>query len=127
MGKILYFWSLLLIVFLVGGSYIFPQDTIMWFASVSDGYNMARIGFGLLLLTLLVTTPPRHLIIRLALASTAVGLGAWTLSEISAYHMLLLDSVLYIELSLVFAVAALEYTPDAQQVVQLRSHTLVRR
>jgi hypothetical protein len=119
MSKFLYFCSLLATLFLLAGSYLFPNDVIMWFASTVETENIVRGLVACLLVLLMFTLPPRRWYFRVALGLVAVGLGAWTGYGFQAGSLEVLDLLLYAQLSVVFCLAALElnYEQDMQPVV----------
>ncbi len=74
MGKLLVFLSFISLVFLQIGSYLFPGDPVMWLAGNSQAYEVARLALLPVLAALLVTNPPRHLVMRYFVGLLAVTL-----------------------------------------------------
>lgn len=113
MNRFLYFCSIVFLLFFVAGSYLFPSDMIMWFASTADIDNGIRGGLVLVLFLLMLIPPPRSITFRILLGAVSVALAGWTVSTFYADQLRVLDALAYTLLSVVFGLAALEITYDS--------------
>ncbi len=112
MNRFLYFCSILVLLFFVAGSYFFPNDMLMWFASTAGADNLVRISLSVVLVMLMVIPPPRSIVFRILLGAVAVALAGWTVSTFYSEQLRVLDALAYALLSVVFGLAALEITYD---------------
>ncbi len=113
MNRFLYFCSILFLLFFVAGSYLFPSDMMMWFASTADIDNAIRSALVVVLLLLMVVPPPRSILFRVLLGAVSVALVGWTVSTFYADQLRVLDALAYTLLSVVFGLAALEITYES--------------
>lgn len=104
---------LIVITTLLVGAMLFnglyqPDAPLMWLAATTTNYAYMRAGLIVVLLTLLVTNPPRSGYFRIFLAafSAALALSAILLSH--WYAIGLMDAVIFMELSIIFMIEALE-------------------
>lgn len=112
MNRFLYFCSIIVLLFFVAGSYLFPNDMLMWFASTADADNLVRVSLAFVLVLLMVVPPPRSIVFRILLGLVAVCLVGWTASTFYSDQLRVLDALAYALLSVVFGLAALEITYD---------------
>lgn len=115
MNKAIFSCSLVCVLFLIVGTYAFPNNPIMWLAGTTLPYVIFRVIIAIALIAVLVTNPPRKLYMRwlmgliaIALASTGVAIGASDSVQI-------LDMVLFLELGVAFGIEALEFNEDELQ------------
>lgn len=113
MNRFLYFCSIVFLLFFVAGSYLFPNDIIMWFASTTDIDNVIRGGLVFVLFLLMLIPPPRSILFRVLLGVISVALAGWSVSTFYADQLRVLDALAYTLLSVVFGLAALEITYDS--------------
>ncbi|TAH34713.1 hypothetical protein EYC59_02960 [Candidatus Saccharibacteria bacterium] len=113
MNRFLYFCSILVLLFFVAGSYLFPNDMIMWFASIAGIDNVIRGGLIVVLLLLMLMPPPRSIMFRVLLGMVSVALVGWSFVTFYAEQLRVLDAIAYVLLSVVFSLAALEITYDS--------------
>jgi hypothetical protein len=99
--------------FLVIGSWLFPDSSMLWLADTSAGMNAIRILLIALLSGLLFTNPPRKIHFRYVLGGSAALLGLLTLGQTYNNTMQVLDALVYIQAAVLFALAALEQDPLA--------------
>lgn len=92
---------------LVGGLY-FPNAAPMWLASTSEGFAVIRGGILILLGALLWIEPPRPLYLRIVTGATAVALMATVLWMTAVYMLQPIDTVVLVEVAIVFGIEALE-------------------
>lgn len=89
------------------------HDTLLQAFASSDlllqGVRVALIG---LLVGLLLTSPPRSIEFRIVLAAMSIVLGLGALSTLLQYSLPLLDSLVFIEIAIIFAIEAIE-APEA--------------
>lgn len=95
------------ILLLLGGLF-FKDNIIMWMAATSELYSVIRGGLIAVLLSLLLTTPPRSLSFRIFFGILAITTAALTLSLTYTNNMNFLDSLLFMSASILFSLAALE-------------------
>lgn len=112
MKQTVFFGSLLSVIFLLLGTYVFPTDIIMWFASTSWIFTVLRLLMAVVLILVLCTTPPRELYMRLAMGAAAlISLGAGVgIAMSDSLHVL--DIILFIQLGIVLGLEALEFNED---------------
>jgi hypothetical protein len=112
MGKLIFSGSLFSVIFLMVGTYLFPNQPVMWLAGTSLFYTVLRAMMAVTLLAVLFTEPPRKLYIRLImglLGAALVGIGlAMSMSE----TMHILDVLLFLEVGVAFGIEALEFTDE---------------
>lgn len=112
MNRLIFGSSLVCVLFLLIGSYVFPNNIIMWFAGTTINYTIFRIVMTVALITVLCTNPPRSMYMRLfmgGLSLILVGFGLW-LMYTDVIHVL--DMVLFLLLGVTFAIEALEFNED---------------
>lgn len=87
------------------------EAPLMWLASTTAGYAYMRAALIILLLILLVTTPPRSMYFRTFVAgfSSALFIGTILLSH--WYAIGLLDAIVFIEVSIICMIEAVEANP----------------
>lgn len=107
-NKLLIGPTLLIVVGLMVGSAYFAGDPFMWFASTEPMYQYIRLALVLILVSLLITDPPRSLWFRSLLAVCALTIVALTLYGVQIYEINLVDAVVFIEVALIFAIETLE-------------------
>ena len=112
MNKLLFGGALACTIFLIAGTYFFPDDITMSLASTSGWYTAARVGIAVLLVAVIVSAPPRSLALRLAMAGVAAGLGAWGILLTVGETMHLLDVVLFLTLASAFGLESLELNEE---------------
>jgi hypothetical protein len=74
MKRLLFTGSLLCIIFLLIGTFAFPDSMIMELASMSLATTIFRGIMAAVIITVLFTLPPRRMFVRLAMGSAAVSL-----------------------------------------------------
>lgn len=116
MGKFIISLSLISLLLLLAGSLLIPSSPFMWLASTSITYNVIRAILAVILLALLVTVPPRHIVLRTLVGMSAVVTLCWALIAISHSHMLILDGLSLISASLSMGMVALEVGQDVSYV-----------
>lgn len=100
--------TLAFVVALFAGGIYYPDTLIMSFAETGSLFTWLRGIMIVLLLSLLVTNPPRSKALRSILAVWAVVLGWLGLSQMYMYELNPLDAAVFLELSIIFAIEALE-------------------
>jgi hypothetical protein len=127
MGKLLIFLSLLSLIFLEVGSYLFPTDPVMWLATSSHAYESIRLLIMPLLVVLLVTNPPRHLMLRRFVGAVSVVLllavAALTYNNI----MNMLDTLAFAAAGIAMGIVALEINYTVDDVVDLEALRQAKR
>jgi len=127
MGKLLVFLSLVSLVFLEVGSYLFPSDPVMWLATSSHAFETLRLLIMPILVTLLITNPPRHLTLRYFVGGvSAVLLVAVTLLTYSNV-MNMLDSLAFAAAGIAMGIVSLEINYTVEDVVDLEALRQAKR
>lgn len=108
MTKLLLAGSMITLVALNIASFVIPQDSIFWFASVAPIYQILRGALAVILFILLVTKPPRHILIRLVSFTIAVATAAWTYDQYVHYAIPILDAVLLSAVAIAILIVSLE-------------------
>lgn len=85
---------------------------LMWLASTSLNYAYMRVALIIVLVTLLLTSPPRSAYFRLFLIGFSSALFISTIALSYWYAIGLLDAIVFIEVSIIFMIEALEATPE---------------
>lgn len=121
MGKLLVVLALISLAFLQVGSYVFPSDPIMWLAASSASYTVVRLALMGFLVLLLVTNPPRHIVLR----SVAEGLAIVLLLTVAylTYNngMSALDTLAFGAAGVAMGIVALEINYVVEDVVDLEA------
>lgn len=112
MDKTIFGGSLACVLFLIAGTFLFPTSPIMWLAGTSVAYTIFRVIMAGMLLTVLFTTPPRKLFVRLTMGILSMVLVGWGLELMFQGSYKLLDMILFVELGIAFGLAALEVTDE---------------
>lgn len=122
MNKAIFGSALLCTVFLIIGTYAFPTDLIMWFASTSVVFTIFRVVMAGMLLAVLATNPPRHIYMRIAMGSMSLALTCLGLGMFFTDSLHILDVVLFMVLAAAFGLEALEFNEVEleEKVVALR-------
>jgi hypothetical protein len=112
MKRLLFTGSLLCIIFLLIGTFAFPDSMIMELASMSLATTIFRGIMAAVIITVLFTLPPRRMFVRLAMGSAAVSLLVSGLILCFSNSMHLLDVLLFLELGCSLGIEALELNDD---------------
>lgn len=95
----------------MAGSVWFPGDASMWLASSSQPMNVARGVLIILMAGLLLTNPPRRREFRAVLGVVSLGFAAWGINWLFSGTVALIDTLVFLEGSIAFALAAIEAEP----------------
>jgi hypothetical protein len=114
MGRLIMLMSLVAIVILSLGTMWMPQYPAFWLATSTAAVDNVRQVLGLFLVLHLITSPPRHLWLRVVSGTIAGLIGIWTIQQTWNYHLQLLDSLSFLAASLSIVIAALERKPLLQ-------------
>jgi len=112
MNRTIFGGSLASVIFLIAGTYLFSNSPIMWLASTSLGYTIFRCLVAVALVVVLVTNPPRRLIVRALMGTLAAVMAGWGIALILGDSMHLLDIILFLELGFAFGLEALELNEE---------------
>lgn len=88
-----------------------PDAPLMWLAATTANYAYMRLALIVVLVMLLMTSPPRSQYFRIFLAGFASALFAGTVLLASWYAIGLLDAIVFIEVSIILMIEALEANP----------------
>ncbi|MDB5168342.1 MAG: hypothetical protein JWO55_600 [Candidatus Saccharibacteria bacterium] len=117
--------TLLVCAMLFSGLYQ-PDTPLMWLASTSIYYAYMRAALIVVLVTLLVTSPPRSGYFRLFLAAFASALAISAIHLSYWYAISLLDAVIFIEVAIIFMIESLEASADDVKKISF-SYTLAKK
>ena len=102
-------------VLLVGAMFfdgLYQKDApLMWLAATTVNYAYMRAALIAVLVMLLVTTPPRSINFRIFLAAFSSALFIGTILLSYGYAIALLDAVVFIQVSIICMIEALEVNP----------------
>lgn len=109
MNKLILFLSFLALGFLTVLGSINPDNAAVWLSSQSQNMDYFRIGVMAILASLLVTTPPRQVVLRMV-----VGVSSVAIIVLSAYQTYqnvfqLFDGLALLAAGIASLVAALEF------------------
>lgn len=102
--------ALLVLLLLIGGVF-FPNTLEMRLADTSSAYALIRVTILALLITILVTNPPRSRALRAVLGAWAVLLAALASSVVVSYSVELFDAIVFLQVAVILGIEALEITP----------------
>ena len=120
MGKSLLLISLVCLVFVSIGIFIFPQNPMFWLASATPLYQYIRGFFAFILLMQLTTSPPRHIWFRIISGVTALVLAIWCIGETYNNQMQLLDSLSFLGAAIAIGVSAIERRANILALVRIQ-------
>lgn len=90
------------------GAIFFKENSIIWLASTSELYTVLRSSLIAVVLSLLLTKPPRGMAFRIFLGLAAVLVGGSTIGLTYTNNMNFLDTLVFMQASVLFLLAALE-------------------
>jgi hypothetical protein len=126
MKKLLIITTMLIVLAMLFDGMFYKDAPLMWLASTSLNYAYMRIALLAVLLTLLVTSPPRSQYFRIFLAGFASALCLSTVWLSYWYAINLLDAVIFIEVAIIFMIEALESSPEKASQITFR-HSFVKK
>jgi hypothetical protein len=85
-----------------------PNSPLMWMASTATAYAYVRLALIVILLGLLAFRPPRSFLGRIFLTVVGLGLVSSTLVLVGQYDIAFLDAIVFVEVSIIFLIEALE-------------------
>jgi hypothetical protein len=116
MGKAVLLLSLVGIAILFTFGLVNPESPVMWLADTSTTFAVIRFTMMIALAILLVTNPPRNMVLRYAVGFFAGILGTWTLQSTYTNSMQLLDSMSILLFSISAGITVLEVEEDPYRV-----------
>ncbi|MET0979709.1 MAG: hypothetical protein ABWX90_00440 [Candidatus Saccharimonadales bacterium] len=88
---------------------LYQKDApLMWLASTDSSYAYIRAALIALLVTLLLSSPPRSLHFRVSLAAIAAALLVSVVWLSASYAVGVVDAVVFAEVAVIFMIEALE-------------------
>ena len=108
MTKTVYAGTLLIILTLIAGSIWAPGSFIMTFVSTDTTMLIARVVLSAMLITLLVTNPPRSYALRVLLGLSSAIFFTWAVQYALSGTIAVADAILFLHASISFALAAVE-------------------
>jgi hypothetical protein len=112
MNKAIFSCALACVLFLIAGTYLFPNNPVMWLAGTTLPYTVFRALAAVALITVLVTNPPRRLYMRIFMGSAALVLLLAGLGVGASDSVQILDMMLYLILGISLAIEALEFNEE---------------
>lgn len=112
--------TLLVVLALFAGGIYIPDTLIMSMADTTPLYAFLRGIAAILLIALLITSPPRSATLRTTIAVSSAVLAFLTIVLTFNYQIHLLDAVVFLETALIFAIEALEVEPARTIPVRTR-------
>lgn len=106
--KVLIGSTLLGVLSLMAGSAYYADTLVMSLADNGPLYAVVRGIAAILLVTLLVTNPPRSHALRAAIGAWSIVLAALSVQLFFAYQLHILDTVIFMEIAIIFGIEALE-------------------
>ena len=124
MNRALFSGSLVCVTFLLIGTFMFPSSMVMELASTSALATVFRVLMAAMLITVLLSSPPRRLLVRAAMGGIALVLlvSGVVLSLTNSMH--LLDVLLFFELGCALGIEALEFNDDEVEQKTERFHEM---
>lgn len=84
------------------------ENGINYFIVSSAAYDLMRAGALVVMLMILVTTPPRSAAMRTFLGLAGASLHIWSVAMLLQYQMQLFDGALFMAIAIIFEITALE-------------------
>lgn len=100
--------TLLFIATLMAGTVLYPDSFLASFAATDSATMVVRSVIAGLLITLLVTNPPRSLALRTTIGAGSAVLTVLTTQLLFSYQLAPLDALLFIEVAIISGIEALE-------------------
>jgi putative Ca2+/H+ antiporter (TMEM165/GDT1 family) len=112
MNKAIFSCALGCVLFLIAGTYLFPNNPVMWLAGTTLPYTIFRALAAVALITVLVTNPPRKLYMRIFMGFASVVLLLAGLGVGASDSVQILDMMLYLILGVSLGIEALEFNEE---------------
>jgi hypothetical protein len=96
-----------------------PQSFIMGFADASTLSTILRSVVVVVLVAILISRPPRSMVFRFMLGAVSLLILGLSFISMMSYHIGVLDVAIYLEVSIIFALEALEYDTIRQPARQM--------
>src|SRR5579863_4902443 len=100
MGKLLISLSILCLLILAAGTHYMPNDPVFWLASTAKFYQITRLIVVAMLSLQLLTSPPRHIWLRLLTGGVALTVITWTFRMSYISQMPALDTLAFLSASI---------------------------
>lgn len=107
-SKIIIAGTLLLVSSMLYGAAAHPDSILFSFASVAPEYTDIRIALGVVLLGLLLSSPPRSIVFRAIIGVASLALVTTTSYYFFSYGMSVIDAVIFMQAAIIFGIEALE-------------------
>lgn len=126
MSKLLIFVTITTTVLLLVGGIYYPDNPMIWLASTSQDFAIIRSIIIVALIGLLFTNPPRKVVFRSALGVLSLALVMITTIQVNNYSIYVLDAFTFLQAAIIFALAAIEPDPLAEDEALTASDLLQR-
>lgn len=110
MGRVLLILSFMSLIILSLGTLIMPNAPAFWLATHTATYLGIRLALAVILLSLILTDPPRNLLLRTVALMLGTAIGGWALMTTYDNHMMFLDSLSLLSAAIAITITALEVT-----------------
>lgn len=116
---------MIIITMLLVGAMLFsglyqPEAPLMWLAATTTNYAYMRAALIIVLLTLLVTNPPRSSHFRIFLMAFSAALGISTILLSHWYAIGLLDAIVFLEVAIILMIESLEASAEDVKKVSFK-------
>lgn len=108
MTKLVLILSFIGLALLLTVGMIDPNNAIMWLASTSENFQIIRSGLLLVIFSLLVTEPPRNVVLRMIVGTISVGLLGWGAAGVWNNALPVMDGLLFLSVGLAAGITVLE-------------------
>ena len=126
MTKLLLSSAFFSLLFLCAGTLFDPNNSIFWLAASDAQTQIMRTCIELIILSLLFSKPPRHVITRLVTSVVAIGIGIFAFVQSMQLNLPLLDCIAFLSSSIAVLIAALELEVKPDQIEESLPHTSYR-
>ncbi|MDB5187066.1 MAG: hypothetical protein JWM07_538 [Candidatus Saccharibacteria bacterium] len=103
-----------------------PDAPLMWMATTTVNYAYMRAALVVVLLTLLITHPPRSGYFRIFLAAFSGALAISAVVLTYWYAIGLLDAIIFLEIAIIFMIEALEASVEDVKKISFK-YTLAKK
>lgn len=119
MKRIIVIGTATLLLATIIGTAVAQDSLVQVFASSEVALQVIRLLLIGLLVSLFLTSPPRSIYFRSILGVCSVFLATGVVTMLAKNYMLLLDTIVFIEIAIIFAIDAIE-SPMTEKIPQQR-------
>lgn len=126
MRKFYLWFSLISLLFLGLGTHFMGSNIIFAFAASNDTAQIMRLGLAAVIISQLVTIPPRHIALRVATGLTALMTAGYGMSLFFSGYSPLLDVCAYIMVGIALGISALELSTEDYNIRAAKYAVVIR-